>query len=395
VIVVAPPKTIDLTFHLKAVALSLAVDDDPFPDFVLGYVTGATPEEGTAFLKSVQRASALKGRFPRTLLEVGPGIASRFDLGGSVPWCSRLKGQTLLHASPTFLHDNRSALEGVGFLTLFGESSPWGVESGLESSFLRESQLRLTPTVVLSGENDLGTVDYHYPKGVGEAPGRIRAADSFCLASVARAPAALLLALGPGLPLVASQELERICLLSESVGEAVQGNMVAALLQHGKTDARDLLSEKHWAKPAEVPRLSRAFARLVFGDPRFTPCPRSLGPPPFAVKIRKKEDAFHLNCVGIDLGRFSMKSDPFTEDRGRDRILLSVVLPEKKRKPLKRLEVAELKAGGRFPKIALVRGAIEKRKGKRIVHILVILDSMGGTRIFSKGGKLEAKFLLH
>jgi hypothetical protein len=394
VIVVAPPGTIDLTFHLKAMALCLAVDDDPFPDFVLGYLTGATPEEGTAFLKAAQKAAALKGRHPRTHVETGPGIASRFDSGGGTAWCPRLKSRTLLHADPTFLHKNRGALEGVGFLTFFGESTPWGVESGVESTFLRESQLRLTPAVILSGESDLATVDYHYPKGVGEAPGRIGPSDSFCLASLSLGPGALLLALGPGLPLVADQEMERICLLSESVGEAVQGNMVASILHHGKGDARELLSEKHWAKPRDVPLLSRAFARVVFGDPRLTPCVRSLAPPPFAVKTRKKEDGIHIRCVGADLGRFTLRSDPFSKDKGRDRVFLSVILPDKERKPLKRLDVVELKSGNRFPKIAIARAGIERRKGSRILHILFILDSMGGTRILSRGGKLEGKFLL-
>jgi hypothetical protein len=394
VIVVAPPKTVDLTFHLRVMAMCLAVDDDPFPDFQLGYITAASVEEGRTLLNSVSRALAMRGRHPKILAEVGPGIASRLDPGSEAVWCSRLKSASLLHAQPAFLHDNRSILEGAGIIHLFGEASPWGIESGMEGSFLRESKLRLGQAVIVSGESALGTVDFYYPKGIKGNPGRIGVSDSFCLAAISRGPGGMLLSLGPGLSRAAPREIETICLSGGSIGDALGATMNQSILRLGKDDAREFLAEEHWTKPKKVPLNCRAFTRVVFGDPGLTPYPRPLAPMPFSVRARAARGGIDITCVGSDLRKFTTTSELFTETKARDRITFSVPLPKGKLASPRKFEVKSLKSGKRFPKIAFARAGIERTGDRQILHVLVLLDAMGGESVFSGGRKVEGRFRL-
>jgi hypothetical protein len=264
----------------------------------------------------------------------------------------------------------------------------------MDAAFLRDGRVRLSPAVVLSGGNALGTVDYFYPKGTGEKSRRIGVADAFCLAAISREPAALLLNLGPGSPELAGQEVERLCLFGESVGMVQKSGIHAAVLTHGKEDARPLLDEKGWADPEKVPPLSRAFTRIVFGNPMFTPFPKPLQPPQFSIKVASKETGVHITYTAKRPGIYATNSDPFAVKRTEDRLFFTVSIPDMEGERPSKIELMELKAGKRFPKISKVAAGWEWWKGSVSLHVLVLLDRMGGERVFRKCDSVRATFRL-
>ncbi|MCU0723268.1 MAG: hypothetical protein MUC63_06590, partial [Planctomycetes bacterium] len=326
VVVVAPPETLDLTFHLAALELCLSLDGDPFPDFRLGYVTAAVPAEGERFLVALARAGAPSWRHPPTLTETGPAVGSRLDPESPEPWCKGLKARRLFHAEAGFLFNNRAAVNGRGVLLLFGKASPWGIESGLQSRMLREPAMAVAPAIVASSEDDLGSVDYYYPDGLGGPRNRIRPEESFCLAALAREPSALLLALGPGLPGAAEREIERLALLGESVGEVLRAGAAEAVLALGKEAAKEALARDAWKKAADAPAHARALGRALYGDPRFAPWPQGLGRSPVRAKAKAVPGGFEVAVSADEPGKYRLGEILCLEKGGLDGIAFAVAL---------------------------------------------------------------------
>ncbi|GEM_PF-3206388 len=393
VLIVTSPETIDLTFHLGATAFSMALDDDPFPDFLLGYLTGATPQEAIRFLEAGSRTRSR--RSPRTFVEMDYGIASHLSPWRKPSWCPRMKGCRIVHADPKLLHENRGILEGAGILLLDGEGSPWGIDSGMDSVFLRDAALRLHPAVLLSGADRLGTVDYYYPDGVKARSRRIAPAESFCLAAIAREASALVLPLGPGSQGLAEQELESLCVFGSSVGEARKRVMDAAVTASGLEDARDLLDTGAWEAPEKTPPLSRAFSRAVFGDPRFAPYPGGLSRDLVHVKVEKEEDSFQLSFVLLDPSRLRTFTEFFSTKDPRDRVCFTVGIDVEEGEAIpSTLSVLDVKAGKRHPKIARLRAAWERRGQEILLHVEIVMTNLGGQRPFRDVSRVEGDLVL-
>ncbi len=59
-----------------------------------------------------------------------------------------------------------------------------------------------------------------------------------------------------------------------------------------------------------------------------------------------------------------------------------------------KMESIELKIGKRFPKTRFVRGGVEKRGGKTLLHVLAVFDSKTSSALFTSGKAFEGKFIL-
>lgn len=392
VVVLAPPETLDLTFHLKMLALSLDLDGDPFPDFHLGYLTAADAAEGGRFIEGLRRARALGPRTPRLMVDVSPGFASKLDPGSPPSWCPGLKVRNLLHAHPSFLHENAAALEGIGLLRLSGSGSPWGIESGATAGFFRDGRVRLHPAVVVAGGDALATADYYWPEGPSKKSSRIGSADAFLLGLLSREPGGLLLSFGPGLEEGANLEIERLCLEGDSLGGAWKAVLDSAILTASAADPKALCDVHRWDEPAKTAAASRAFGRAIFGDPRQAPFPRPLAPSPARVQVKETAEGFDVACAAVKPGLFAAFSDPFGPGGGR--VSFTVPLPSGADPLPTRFVLKSLKYTGRSPKRAAVRVALERWAGEGRAHVLILFEKVGGNRVFRSDGALEVKFAL-
>jgi hypothetical protein len=259
---------------------------------------------------------------------------------------------------------------------------------------LRQNRLRIFPAVIVSGGSGLGTVDYHYPEGTGKKASRMQPQESFCLAAVSTAPSALMLSFGPGNELFAEQEIERLCVNGSSLGEALAADFISAILTAGPSPKKSPMDKDNWKEKDSVPAVSRAFGRFVMGDPDLKPFPRALGLAPFTVKCKTVPEGVSISCASRKPGDFSETRNPFASEGKNDRLFFSVVLPSGAGKTFSGFEIVDVQVGKRFPKVSRATAGLEAWSEERRIHVLVVLDALGGGSCFSGNAPLRAKFLL-
>ncbi|MHC4339417.1 MAG: hypothetical protein ACYSX0_04275, partial [Planctomycetota bacterium] len=65
VAVVLRPQQIEFNFGRRFLQMATEIDDDPFPDFAFGYITGATAKEAVAFVRAGMTARRRKPSYGR------------------------------------------------------------------------------------------------------------------------------------------------------------------------------------------------------------------------------------------------------------------------------------------------------------------------------------------
>jgi hypothetical protein len=153
---VLPPAEIDLELCHAILEMSTRVDDDPFPDFEYGFVTGRDGPAASRFVARI--AAAWKREYGRRCTLFG-------TWGGSLPWIKPLTAarplalrseMRLLSAGDSEegrrvkARDTLSSLGGRDALLFFSHGQPECMEGCFRAQELREWKVDLSPAILFN-----------------------------------------------------------------------------------------------------------------------------------------------------------------------------------------------------------------------------------------------------
>jgi|GEM_PF-402490 len=403
VAVVLEPGDLDVNLHRRLIAMSTRMDDDPFCDFALGYITGPTPEAALALVegaiqvekegiaKSTAEASVISEI--KSFVTDAPAVALAGELG--------YEGKTIywstLEADPDvleFVGDHLKDLEHRGVVMFGGNGDPEGIWLFADGRNMDESKhwpfdpkrvgedpkgemprilakdlrgLDLSRSVVWSGTchsaitgrafvggdivSTFGTVDcvteYMVP-----------ADRSLALAILGDGPSAFLAPIGPNHGYATLVEAYRALATGMALGDVMRVSYDEVILAEGGHLSPPVFVPGE-PEPAEDPMRGNAVNRLLFGDPAYRPFTEAgRGEAETSVKGNV------VRCEVVD-GDSGVFWDMYGGGDGpHDRVYVVVELP--KGLP----EVASVTAESKEVAITGCRWGVEELDGKRWIHLV-------------------------
>jgi hypothetical protein len=397
VIVVTRPERIDVNAHFELLELAASLDADPFVDFALAYVTGATPGEALAFAKRV--VAARRGALPKRIVEFGPTSKENALFGdwNAHPLAKGFKERRALHAQVSDLLARKELLRGAGVLHASGHGHPEGVDDGLSGADLRREKIDLAPALYFSGPCYCGvTGRWFEPGGGGCAAKVVDPLQSFALAAIASGVTALFAGLDPDRGETSYQELEHLLVHGDALGHAMKETYDGAAIAL----RRPALKLFRYTDGAPAPQRDLAdtmigggASRALFGDPTCEPF-AACAEPPFATTRKDTPKALELTW-NADKGPGSWAGvDVYRCDGGwTHRIALREPIPVETATKLKSFTLAKLAAKdgpleGRF-----ATAMVERWGGKAYLHVYVVFPPAGQQNVYFVKRDLTAHFV--
>jgi hypothetical protein len=371
-LVVVPPERLDAGLHRRLLAFSHGLDEDPFCDLRLGYLTASDPARLVAFWEANEtaqrdglRSKRWMGAFVTSQMASTiyanhlPEIASAAGYSGSSLAFSCVESDP--HVLE-FVDEHLTDLEGAGVLSLTGNGDPQGIwlfdgQRNMDRSLhwpyapervgedplgrmprLRASQLRaldLAGTVVWSGTCHSAVPLAAWVEGdIVSTFGRVDAPtrhlltknDSLCLAFIDAGAVALVAPIGANHGMAVDREQEHALRHGAALGDAVRSTYVDLVLARG---ARPVLGVPG-GTPAEMeawehePVMPGGGAnRILIGDPGLRPFATTPHPDE-RVRIettpgtRSETSVFHTVHVEWDPGFHADAWDMYGADRAAD-----------------------------------------------------------------------------
>ncbi|MBN1807947.1 MAG: hypothetical protein JW909_02690 [Planctomycetes bacterium] len=386
------PAELDVNFAWRWLHMAAALDQDPFVDMRTGFITAATPDDASAFVRRVADACAGRLELPGMLVDnLGPnpqGAPGSFHAAAGsffLPVLEQRLGMlSISHGVEGFADNRLASMRGAGIVHLGGHGFPDRVVDGLTAS--QAARLDLSPCVVFSGACYTGVTGrwFETVHGQNRIAARLAAADeSLALALISNNAVGCLAAMHPDHGIPVYQEIEFLAETGCSLGDALKHTHDGVILAAGGSLPQLELSDgqppPRWT-PSQVMLYGTA-SRVLFGDPAM----RLMEPlplPPLDVAAETSPGAITLTVrVRNPLFR-SAFTDTYHDDlawRGNmfnDRLLLRYELPPGWDVPS---DVRVLGAGNAETSIRhrLVAWAIERDGGANILHVLADLASTG------------------
>ncbi|MDG6224769.1 MAG: hypothetical protein QCI82_04565 [Candidatus Thermoplasmatota archaeon] len=132
VAVVVRPLEMDINFHRSFVMNSTTLDDDPFPDFSWGYITGATPADALSFVENIIRAEEEEAHLLPMKVSGYSASSLNWRVTGSNSFHKIVRDSEVhlyMEVNDTgsgrdFFLDNAADLEGSRMVTISGDGDP-------------------------------------------------------------------------------------------------------------------------------------------------------------------------------------------------------------------------------------------------------------------------------
>jgi hypothetical protein len=411
VAVVLKPADLDMNFQGEFLQLCTGIDDDPFCDFSYGYVTGATAQEAIAFVKNV--AKVWKTKLPQKILKVptagGPSTrrvgTALHSFGLKWPQITlsfgEKNGEHMTEEEVcNRLKEHLADFQGNALINMGGHGSPEQIVGNLSGAAIREYKPKLFPAIVYNYACLTGCVDRSFEwmeRGQDNTKISARSVDpqkSIALAILASGASAYIASIeprpsGPGM----AAEIQYAMTSGATIGQVRKREYDMLALAFLSWGEEGLVVPRY--KEGEKRKFSRNAVRgrmmmmasgaVLFGDPSFRICPKSMD----LVKtdLRKNKKEYKLQCT-VNVASWSQGYDPYRGygDRGlASRIYACVDLPDKV-KSIRKVDVLSVTtpADGDIDYKHLI-WAIEKvdgKRGKRRLHIKIngpsgLLRAMG------------------
>ncbi|NLF16727.1 MAG: hypothetical protein GX595_05645, partial [Lentisphaerae bacterium] len=275
VAVVLRPESLDVNLAYDLLEMSCRLDDDPFPDFAYGYITGATAGDALALAKAGSRPVDGSSPAPRRLLLFGPAAVRQPDETAGLDWLQGWEGRRLAHEAGSYPTDRLAELSGQDILRFWGHGAPDRVDGSLSSVQLRG--LELGPAVVFAGPCFSAVTHRSYrwercdPAVTADT---LNPQESLALAFVASGAAAYLGALHEDRCASAAREMDYLLGSGETVGAAAKHTYDTVIM------AADAAVPVFPRLRADMPppdedavrfQIHRAASRVLLGDPAYCP----------------------------------------------------------------------------------------------------------------------------
>lgn len=415
VAVVVEPQDLDVNLHRRLVAISTRMDDDPFCDFALGYITGPTPEAALALVNAgiaVDRARAERSAVEAAVVsEVesfvtdDPPLALAGELGfegKSIYWATREADTDVLD----FVAEHLKDLENRGIVMFGGNGDPEGIWLFADDRNMDEAKhwpfdpkrvgedpkgemprilakdlrgLDLSRSVVWSGTCHSGVTSRAFVGGdIVSTFGNVDcvteylvpADRSLALAILGDGPAAFLAPIGPNHGYATLVEAHSALATGMPLGDVMRVQYDEIVLVEGGRLSPPVFVPGE-PEPAEHPMRGNAVNRLLFGDPQCSPFGDSDRD---AVQATLDGRVVRAEVVDGDAGVFW---DMLSTGAGpQDRIYVVVGLPEGF------AEVTSVKAASPGAVVSDCRWGVEELDGHRLIH----LAAYAPQEAFSKDG---------
>jgi len=298
-IVIAPPDRLDVNLHFALLELVAALDEDPFVDVAVGYVTGATPGEALAFVERFGQLQARKTALPRTVYDFGPIAQGPPQYGGPVmhPLAKGWKKSWAYHGPVAEMQQRKAALTGHGVLHAGGHGMPGGIDNGLQGTDLRAGKFDLAPALYFSGPCYCGVTGGWFDGRSGAVQRTVvKPEESFALAAIAQGVSALFAGFDPDRGETCEQELEHLLVHGDALGHAIKQTYDGVAVARRGAALQLLRYEVGKPMPHRdlVDTMTCGGAcRALFGDPSWRPL-KACAEPLFDVQTKDTAKALEL-----------------------------------------------------------------------------------------------------
>ena len=396
VLVVTRPERIDANLHFELLEIAAALDKDPFVDFAMGYVTGATPAEALAFAQRIVKIGKRKKTLPKSVFHFGPSKNKALSEGGPIrhDLAKGWKKTWLYHGSAEEMTKRMKRLTGHGFLHAGGHGEPERVVDGLTGKQLREKQFDLSPAIYFSGPCYCGvTANWYKLQAGGIKRERADLMSSFALALIASRVTALFAGLDPDRLEQSSQEMEHLWIHGDALGHAMKETYDGTTIALRNAEYKLFRYKPGGPRPQKnlaMTMIGGGASRALYGDPTYVPFKPS-AKPTFPVTTRDGKKALSIVWESRNRPTGWLAVDVYRcKGRWTNRISIREEIPIRTARALKSFVVDELVAkktplNGRFP-----TAMIERWGGKAYLHIYVVFEPGG---LPTDVRKLRARFL--
>ncbi len=266
VCIVAPREVIDLRFARRCFLFATRVDDDPFPDFAYGFVTGDDGAHAHAFARNIAMAFARKRK--QSILKVTSCEGEESVTRAGTIFGDFAHDLVCVAADDLDLERHLKWFANRDLITVTAHGAVGGMGSGYWSTHIDRSAPDLDGAVVISSVCDSGAVSRTY--GLDEKGGleenAVDAIDSFALSFLRRGAAAYVGGVDGMHGMYTSRVYEAVLLDGRSLGEAVktlQDRMALELVDRKFAPERLLDLQKN----DEDEAFNTVANLVVYGDP--------------------------------------------------------------------------------------------------------------------------------
>ncbi|NOZ19676.1 MAG: hypothetical protein GXP25_01165 [Planctomycetes bacterium] len=378
VCVVAKPETIDMNIASQLLEMSTRLDSDPFPDFLFGFITGATAKDAVQFVKNISKADKRRLPFPRKILHISKSGSSRLRTD-VFQWAKGLSVLALSYENREFLRQHIDKMRGNGIIGIHGSSATaQGIADGLMAEDL--ASLDLYPAVVFSSADYTGVttralrLSNQFTKTVTE---QVSPGSSFCLQVLGAGATGYFASIGSTSPLLCSQELATLIRTAAPLGRVMKHTHDGIVLAEGEGSLRLPSLPTGKQRPAATPldwRAQSAATRVLYGDPAFRPFTQGLEPI-LKVTTRRRQGSLKVSCHRAEGVYDATLLDAFrtTPDgentRSNDQIRFVFELPKGFDKNITSITAAATDAALPAVKPSFLTCMVEKWGGKKFAHV--------------------------
>ena len=378
VAIVVRPHTIDINFAYDVLEFSSRLDEDPFPDFAYGFITGATADDAVGFVDNIIRAERERDSFPLSIVAFGPSGVSQVDDDSKFDWAGKWQQVRLKH-KPGDLPEMRLAeLASSGVIRLWGHGTPGSVVDGI--SFRDIQHLDFFPAVVFAGPCFSAVTARSFVYDPWEAVVKVRKTEldmSLALTFISRGISGYFGALAEDLCLSAGQEMEHALTTGLPLGMTAKYTYDSVVMGGGGEPVSfGRFCPGRWPPTPDAieAKLQFAASRILLGDPAYQPFAKAADPP-WRATLQQAGDGLDIVATLDDPRIRCVLVDPFRADLcdcgiRNDRLYLVVELPLSLG-PVESVsfrgsddDSAEMRHGG-------VQWIEERWLGKRLLHLQI------------------------
>lgn len=288
VVFVLPPEKIDVDLAHAILARSTALDDDPFPDFEYGFVTGRDGAAASMFVDRIK--AAWKRDYGRTVGMFGSWEGPFKPRAGPLTAMKPLKADGEMRF--TWIKDDaatqrkaaRDALAAFGkkdALLFFSHGYPDRMEQCFRGQDVRDWKVELTPAVLVNCACYNGCPGRWFEPGPDGKPadkGVVPAADSVCLAVLDSGVPAYVAGIDPWHGPLAFQVFGHVFddgLRLGAAAKAMHDRLALEFLPDRVAFPRTLDHPKRFAGEGTNNRRHNGAGMIFYGDPAFAPFAKS------------------------------------------------------------------------------------------------------------------------
>jgi len=335
VAIVVRPEILDVNLAYEVLELSTKLDNDPFPDFTYGFITGATSGDAAQFVRNIISAEEQWDPLPLNVVALGPSSVPQADAASGLGWLSSARGKYLPHWPGRLDDEMLQELSTGTAIRLWGHGTPRGVRGGL--TFREVLQLRFFPAVVFSGPcfSAVSSRSYRWCcRRAAVTAERTPPEETIALAFIRQGVVGYLGALHEDRCTTAGQEMEYALTTGSPLGSVIKqtiDRVVMAAQGHALSIPRLTPGARPPSEDGVEFQVHRAASRILLGDPAYRPFARSASPP-VTVTARRSRTGLRVTARITDPRPRSTFVDVFRSDgcrcgRANDVLNLKVRVP--------------------------------------------------------------------